>query len=268
MKTKYILAILGTLLVMAVFFYKDRSAPTMTAAESLDVPDATISVQLSNRNDATKIIEKQAADGKAIKDKTSQGITEEQIAEIQKNFSGQLKLMGACLGIQPQVDSEKIAPSFENLSASLKPALGELVVRMDDWSQQDLKYPDGSMKRIRNEYEYQDNGNPVRRTQLYKINDQGMPEMQPLNPAQATDPSEEFLNSLVADGQEILQEKGGRVYYQQGEELVLVERTGQVNSLKNVSGNSGQIQSFSLTKGDKTFSCTETDSVTSNCQCL
>lgn len=240
---------------MAAFFFKDRSSSTMTPSESLDSADATTRVQLGHQADATKVIEKQAADGKSIKDKTAQANTDEQIAEIQKNFAGQLKLMGACLGVQPQVDSEKLAPSFENLSASLKPALGDLVVRMDDWTQQDLKFPDGSMKRIRNEYEYQDNGNPIRRAQLYKINDQGMPELQPLNPAQSTDPTEEFLTSLKADGQETLLEKGGRVYYQEGEELVLVER-------------SGLVQSFSLTKGEKTFSCTETDSVTSNCQCL
>ena len=255
MKIKYILAIFGTLLVMATFFYRDRSVTTMAVPESIEGSDSTAEAQLSNNGDATKVMQKQAADGKAIKEKSPVGNTEEQIAEIQKNFAGQLKLMGACLGVQPQVESEKLAPSFDNLSASLKPALGELVVRMDDWSQQDLKYPDGSMKRIRSEYEYQDNGNPIRRAQLYKINDQGMPEMQPLNPTQSTDPSEEFLNSLKGDGQEIMEEKGGRVYYQEGEELVLVER-------------SGQVQSFSLTKGDKTFSCTETDAVTSNCQCL
>ncbi len=254
MKIRYILAIIGTVLIMAMFFYKDRST-TMTATESMDAPDATTSAQINNRSDVNKVIEKQAAEDKTTKEKTMQGNSEENAAEIQKNFANQLKLMGACLGVQPQVEAEKLAPSFDNLSASLKSTLGELVVRMDDWTQQDLKYPDGSMKRIRNEYEYQDNGNPIRRAQLYKINNQGMPEMQPLNPAQSTDPTDEFLNSLKADGQQILEEKGGRVYYQEGEELVLVER-------------SGQVQSFSLTKGEKTFSCTETDAITSNCQCL
>jgi hypothetical protein len=146
-------------------------------------------------------------------------------------------------------------PSFDNLSASLKPALGEVVVRMDDWTQQDFKADDGSLRRIRTEVEYQDTGNPVKRVQFYKINAQGMPELQTLNPDQATDPSDDFISSLKGDGQVTIEEKGGRVYYQEGEELVLVERGGKV-------------QSFSLTKGDKTFSCTETDATTSNCQCL
>ena len=30
----------------------------------------------------------------------------------------------------------------------------------------------------------------------------------------------------------------------------------------------GKIQSFSMSKGEKTFSCTETDATTSSCQCL
>jgi hypothetical protein len=126
---------------------------------------------------------------------------------------------------------------------------------MDDWAQQDFKTEDGSLRRIRTEVEYQETGNPIKRAQFYKINAQGMPELQTLNPDQATDPSDDFISSLKGDGQVTIEEKGGRIYYQEGEELVMVERGGKV-------------QSFSITKGDKTFSCTETDATTSNCQCL
>lgn len=255
MRKKYLIAILATVLLMAIFFFKDQSESPMAQPDSSEDLGAATSVPSERPVDADKIITQQASDSKTIKDKAAQGLSENQTAEIQRTFSIQLKQLGICLGIQPQVDSDKIAPTYENLLANLKPELGEVVVRMDDWVQQDLKYADGSMKRIRSETEYQDNGNPIKRIQLYKINAQGMPEMQPLNPDQSTDPSDEFLNSLRAEGQETLEEKGGRVYYQEGEELVLVER-------------GGKIQSFSLTKGEKTFSCTETDSVTSNCQCL
>ncbi len=254
MQKKYLLAVVATLILMAFFFFRDHSQNPMIPDESV-TESKPISTKPAKNSDANKIIENQAADPKSLKDKVAQAATEEQVAEIQKTFSNQLKQLGICLGIQPQVDAEKTPPTLDNLSSSLKPTLGEAVVRMEDWTQQDLKFSDGTMKRIRTEMEYQDNGSPIRRAQLYKINDQGMPEMQPLSPSQSIDPSDEFLNSLRVDGQEILEEKGGRVYYQEGEELVLVER-------------GGKIQSFSLTKGEKTFSCTETDSTNSNCQCL
>ncbi len=254
MRSKYLLAITITAVIMAFFFFKDRSeSPLQLSDTAAEVENTDQEANVSEGSD--KIIEKQAADSKSIKEKTAQNTSAEQIEETELNFSANLKQMGVCLGIQTSAESEKLAPSFENLITSLKPGLGEIVVRMDDWTQTDLKYADGTMKRIRTEIEYLDTGSPVKRAQLYKINDQGMPEMQPLSTDLATDPSEEFLNSLKADGKETLEEKGGRVYYQEGEELVLVER-------------SGKVQSFSLSKGEKTFSCTETDVSTSNCQCL
>ncbi len=256
MRKHYLVAIIITLLLMAIFFFKDHPSNPMASNEAISELDS----QTDNKTAATsanadKVIEKQAADSKTLKDKNSQIVTDEQLNEIQKNFSNNLKRLGICLGVQPGVESEKMAPTFENLASSLKSTLGEMVVRMDDWTQQDLKYSDGAIKRIRTEIEYQDNGNPIKRAQLYKVNEQGMPEMQPLTATEATDPSDEFLGSLRGTGQPIFEEKGGRAYYQEGEELVLIERNGK-------------LQSFSLTKGEKTFSCMETDATTSNCQCL
>ncbi|MFZ3228812.1 MAG: hypothetical protein WA160_01310 [Pseudobdellovibrio sp.] len=253
MRFKYFLAIAATLIIMGALFYKDRPVnPLQTAEENEDVSLNADAMAANSKPD--HVIEKQNSDLKNIKDK-SQAVIDEQTLEIQKSFSDHLKQMGTCLGTQSAVIADKSEPTFESLSSSLKTTLGEVVVKMDDWTQQDFKVEDGTVRRIRTEIEYSDSGNPVKRAQFYKINAQGMPEMQALNPEQATDPSDDFLSSLRGDGQVTLEEKGARVYYQEGEELVLVER-------------SGKIQSFSLTKGDKTFSCTETDATTSNCQCL
>lgn len=253
MRAKYLLAITITLVTMAFFFFRERGESPLQLADTAEIENPQQVADLATGSE--QIIEKQAADSKSIKEKTAQNTSAEQTEEIESNFSANLKQMGVCLGFSTAAESERLTPSFENLMASLRPGLGEVVVRMDDWTQTDLKYADGTMKRIRTEIEYQDAGSLIKRAQLYKINDQGMPEMQPLSAELATDPSEEFMNSLKADGQETLEEKGGRVYYQEGEELVLVER-------------SGKVQSFSLSKGEKTFSCTETDVATSNCQCL
>lgn len=253
MRLKYFLAIAVTILIMGALFYKDHPENPLQTAEENEQVVQNDQANLSNEK-SNQVIEKQASDPKTIKDKAAQA-TDEQSLEIQKAFADHLKELGRCMEVTTIPNSEKTEPTFESLSTNLKPALGEVVVRMDDWTQEDFKSDDGSTKRIRTEVEYQETGNPVRRAQFYKINAQGMPEMQALNPDQAIDPSDDFLSSLKGDGQVTLEEKGGRVYYQEGEELVLVER-------------GGKIQSFSLTKGEKTFSCTETDATTSNCQCL
>lgn len=254
MRAKTLLAITITLIIMAFFFFKERDiSPLEVTTAPLQSENGTKEADI--KSESTKVIEDQAADSTAIKEKSDQTLTPEQIEQIEVTFSENLKQLGTCLGIQPAVDADKITPSYDTLVSSLKPALGEIVVKMDDWTQNDFKYDDGTKKRIRTETEYLDSGSPVRRAQLYKINDQGMPEMQPLATDAATDPSDEFLSTLRGEGQETLEEKGSRVYYQEGEELVLVER-------------SGKVQSFSLSKGEKTFSCTETDAISANCQCL
>lgn len=254
MRLKYFLAIAVTLLIMGALFLKDRPESPLQVAE--DSEEVSAGAANLNNPKLDQAMEKQAAaDAKLVKEKNQQAL-DEQTLETQKAFADHLKQLAVCLGAAtaPAV-GDKAEPTFESLSAGLKPILGEVVVHMEDWTQQDFKSEDGSLRRIRTEIEYQDAGNPIKRAQFYKINGQGMPELQSLNPDQATDPSDDFLNSLRGDGQVTLEEKGGRVYYQEGEELVLVER-------------GGKLQSFSLTKGEKTFSCTETDVSTSNCQCL
>lgn len=252
MKLKYFLGIFVTLMIMGALFYKDRPTNPMQTIEETD--ESANSENLKANSKIDQNLEKQVMDDKSAKEKNA-ALSTEQNLEVQKAFSDHLKKMAACLGYAATLQSEKMDPTFDNLSAHLKETLGEMVVKMDDWTQQDFKAEDGSLRRIRTEIEYQDTGTPVKRAQFYKINTQGMPEMQNINAEQAVNPSDDFLNSLRGEGQITLEEKGGRAYYQDGEELVMVER-------------GGKIQSFSLTKGEKTYSCTETDATTSNCQCL
>ncbi len=253
MQIRYLVTIAITLAVMVLFFWQDHSDLRDSAVDA----DSTNEVaRLDTEKKSEEVIKKQLLDSDAIKEKATESPNSaEYVADVNKAFSTHIKLMGQCLGVTPSVNSEVVEPTFDNLVVSLQPTLGDVVVKMDDWAQLDVRSPNGELKRIRTEVEYQDNNNPIKRAQLYKMNDQGMPELQELNPEQSVDPSDEYLESLRGDFSTTNEEKGGRVYYSEGEELVLVERNGK-------------IQSFSLSKGDKTFSCTETDSSTSNCQCL
>lgn len=241
-------------MVMFVLFKKDRAEVSSVKEEETETEQKAAKLDTDKKSE--EVIKKQLVDSQALKEKASTpAISKEQIDEVQKQFSNELKQLGACLGIQPAVDAEKVDPTFDNLIVTLSAPLGDIVVKMDDWTQLDVKAADGSLKRIRTEVEYQENGTPIKRAQLYRINEQGMPEQQQLNIDQATDPTDQYLDGLKGDSQTILEEKGSRVYYAEGEELVLIER-------------GGKIQSYSLTKGEKTFSCTETDAITTHCQCL
>ncbi len=253
MRTRYLLTIAVTIAVMVLFFWKDKSA---VPVETNEVETENKTAQLDTEKKSEEVIKKQLVESQALKDQASApAATNEEIEEVQKAFSAHIKVMGQCIGVNPSVETDKVDPTFDNLVVSLQPTLGDVVVKMDDWTQLDVRGPNGEMKRLRTEVEYQENNNPVKHVQLYKINDNGMPELQPLSPDQSLDPTDEYLASLKGDAATVNDEKGGRVYYAEGEELVLVERNGKV-------------QSFSLTKGEKTFSCTETDTKSSNCQCL
>ncbi len=253
MKKRYLFAVLITIIIMVIFFKQDRESSIDTVAEN---NQSDQKARLDTDKKSEEVIKKQLIETEALKEKaTRAAVTQDQIDEVEKSFSIHLKQLGQCLGVANAVDQEKIGPQFDHLTASLKPAFGDVLVKMDDWAQWDIKTPDGKLKRIRTENEYLENNNPTKRLQLYRLNDQGMPELQNLTDEQAINPSDDYLESLRADGETMIDEKASRAYYTEGEELVVVERNGK-------------IQSFSMSKGEKTFSCTDTDSSTSNCQCL
>lgn len=254
MKFRYLFALLALFTVIAL--YIGRNKPDVVVSKDDDDSEETEVTRLETEKKSEEIIKKQLLESQVLKDKAAMPAkSQDQVEEVQKSFSEHMHQMGVCLGMNTPVNSDKVDPTFDSMMASLRPAIGDIVVKMDDWTQADLRADDGSIRRLRTEMEYNDSSTPTRRVQLYKINDQGLPEMQNLPVDQALNPTDEYLESLRGSGKALIDEKGSRVYYSEGEELVLVERGGKV-------------QSFSLTKGEKTFSCTDTDAATSNCQCL
>lgn len=255
MRKDFLIGIVATLLAMGLYYYFDHSSDVISAdtdeqsEKALDQIQAQSSVPAQSGSADQTLASAQAAIGEPA--------NPEDLQTVNKQFAEHLKTIGTCLEIKNSVDSDKVDPTFDNLVVSLRPVLGEVVVQMDDWSQRDLKNSLGERKRIRTEVNYQDAGisSPIKRVQLYKLNQQGMPEMQPVDPEQSVNPTDAYIESLVGDFQTSLEEKGGRAYYQEGEEIIMIERNGK-------------LESISLTKGGKTVSCSGLDSVSSSCQCL
>lgn len=256
MKLKYFIGILVTILLVAFLFRKDREATLKH--EELEAQAERTAPPFSNKVESSLSSSPSEKNPVAdISDSNSKPVelNTEQKVEVEKSFANHIKQISQCLGVQVATDQDKLAPSAENVITSIKGSFGDVLVKMDDWNQYDIKAADGSRQRIRTENEYIENNTPTTRVQLFKINAQGFPELQPLNQDLATNPSEEYLRSLVDGGQTTVEEKGSRAYFGEGEELVIVEKNGI-------------LQSFTLTKGEKTISCTGTDSLNSSCQCL
>ncbi len=257
MNARSLIAILAVLAVMYFFFKKDRQeAMKMSDSSQEETVESKKAARTNTEKKSEEVIKNQLVDTQALKEKaTAPATTPEQIEEVQKNFSNQLRQMGQCLAVQVRADQDKLDPQYDNLANTVSSGFGNMLVKMDDWTQWEGQASDGTVKRIRTEIEYLENNIPTKRLQLYKLNAQGMPEMQSLTDDQALNPPDDFVLSLRGDSRTVVEEKATRGYYAEGEELVVVERNGKV-------------QSFSMSKGEKTFSCTETDTTASHCQCL
>ncbi len=255
MRKDLLLGIAATLFAMALFYFADNPTAKLNIGKNKIDSDSDYSVPankilLNSEGSAAQQVASQAVvavPSEALKAGAARDA-------ISKNFVEHLKAVGTCLKINTAIDNPAIEPTYDNLLISLRPAIGELVVQMDDWTQMDLQNPDGTRKRLRTEVNYENPNAPVKFVQLYNINDQGFPEMQAVDPEKARNPTDDYINYLRAGANLVLDERGSRVYFQEGEEIVLVERAGV-------------IESFSMTKNGKTVSCSGLDNINSNCQC-
>lgn len=255
MKKEFLAIIAGTILIMAFMYWKDSQGrvdqiqPSVQSNTDLNnsdnIPQENFVAGMSSSDSTTEM------NSHTFKNLTLAGSDR----EVSTQFVQTLKTIGQCLQIKNVVDFDQIDPTFDNLIVSLKPAIGDVTVYTDDWSQTDVKFNDGAMKRIRTEINYDNPGNPVKFLQLYKLNEMGVPELEDLDPQQATNPLDEYIESLRAGANTMLHEKGGRAYFQGGEEIVIIERNAK-------------IESITMTKNNKTVSCNSMSSKESSCQCF
>ncbi len=250
---KELLIILALVLAGMIYFYsKDNEVsfqkPNITTVDSTDAAESTESAPQE------KFVAAEPAVNLADQATVISEANQDQIF-IETAFAGHLKSMNQCLQIKNQADQEQTVPSFEQLQNSLKPAIGEMSVFTDDWQQTDLKYSDGISRRIRTEINYEDEVNPKKYLYVYKMNDQGLPELEPLDEDKTINPTDDFISSLEAGADITIKEKGGRAYFQGGEELIVIEKNNM-------------LESFTMSKNNKTFSCSSLSNKESNCQCF
>lgn len=175
-------------------------------------------------------------------------------AQVQAQFLEALKGLGTCLEIKNAIDTEQKEIKLDSLVASVRNEIGDPVIRSEDWSNTLLDMADGEQRRIRIEMEYDTDDKIVKRLKYYKIqNDQMVPI--PLENDVAVDPQDSFIASLESDGKIFMREKGSRIYFQNGEELIFVERNDQLSDIE-------------MNRNGRTFKCTALDSGKSHCSCM
>lgn len=180
---------------------------------------------------------------------------DEKMAEgASRAFPEVLKSLGTCFDIRNQISADQIEPSVAQLVDSLRGELGDAVADYEDWSNEHVTLPNGEQRRLRLENSADANGVPGRYLRYFKIDREGLPEPILLPPEQTQNPSEEVLNSLRGEGKRSLFERSLRSYFQNGEEVMTVEKNGYITELD-------------MAKGNKTFKCSNVNSPQPNCRC-
>ncbi len=170
---------------------------------------------------------------------------------LQKNF----KDMAVCLNMKIGPFTQNDEMNFETLNTIIAPDLGEVVTTTEDWSATDIKTNSGEIRRIfiKNNPNVEMDGN--RTLKYYAMQANGSQKEIPLSKEQMANPSDTLIASLEADGQLVSKSSARKVYYQNGDDLSVVEKNGR-------------IYSFELMHDGKTFKCLGADTAaTLACHC-
>jgi len=176
-------------------------------------------------------------------------------AFVQAQFLEALKGLGTCMDIKNAIDTEQKEIKLDSLIASVRNEIGDPVIRSEDWSNTLLRTPEGEQRRIRVEMEYDTDDRIVKRLKYYKVESEDRMVPIPLEGEASVDPQDSFIASLEGDGKIFMREKGSRIYFQNGEELILVERNDQLSDIE-------------MNRNGRTFKCTGLETGKSNCSCL
>lgn len=175
--------------------------------------------------------------------------------EAQRQFANKMQEMSRCLGLSAPFTENAMLPDPDSVIDVLRPSIGDKVMQMDDYFQTEIIDKANVRKRIRVDYDYVDNGRANRRLSMYKINEYGMPEIIELRDDQADNPNQAYVDSLIEGHKVTVRERGARVYFSNGEEMVFTVKNGR------------QLENLSVTRGDKTFNCQNLESENPNCNC-
>lgn len=253
MKTRHIVFVVLILALMGVYYFKDRrqtvdSADTETSDE---IPESRPPKAAASEEKPVGPTSADTTAAEAAAKTDSSTVSE----AVQKRFAVHAANLEKCLHLSnANAVLPVLQPTPDYLMSQLRGSLGEPVVQLEDWAQFDVVDKSGVKKRVRVDFDYPDGATPNRRLSTYTLNSYGSYEIDNLTNDQADNPNEAYIESLK-EGQRLAQEeKSSRIYFSQGEELVM--------GLKN-----GRLTSLSLTRGEYAYNCNNLSEENSTCTC-
>ena len=165
-------------------------------------------------------------------------------------FKQRLEDLSSCLqlrDIKPGPDSPIL--SFATLNNSLVTKFGGLKQQSDLWASTEIQTPTGARRRLLADFRQEQPS-----LHYLEIQPDGTQKDLELTPEQSADPSESLIASLEADGKILAKARERLISYQNGQTI-------QVREVE------GQVYSFTVQQGAKSYSCTRDTEQDLNCTC-
>lgn len=239
-------------LVVAVVsgFMWSRSSPSEEPGEREVVAESANDPELDFQPDEVAPALSGAQTAAAAEKKNAEAVDMNKASEF---FAQNLKGLSACMAVNIAESGERLDPSSENLLAALKPHLGDPILRSQDWVTWNLRVG-SEERRIRIEADYSESERASRHLLYFKLDVQGQLTLIPLPSEQSKDPNETFIASLLKDGEVYQEEKGERIYFETGQEMLVTEKNGKIDDLE-------------FSNGVKTFRCAGIITSSPSCKC-
>lgn len=254
LKKSHLVAIAFVVLTAVLYWKYSNSDVVDNPAEVDGNEEATEQEAMAANNSTT---ENSGSETQNDSQNSLAGAGENKVDEsvIQAQFLEALKGLGTCLDIKNSVDPQQGEAKLDNLINSVRNEIGDPVIRSEDWSNTHIILPNGEQRRIRIEMEYDANDRIIKRLKYYSLDKENLPVPIQLNDESTLDPQDTFIASLEKEGQVFLREKGERIYFQNGEELIFTQKNER---LSDVEAN----------RNGRTFKCIGLETGKSSCSCL
>ncbi len=247
--------IVAALIILTAILYWKYSRPEVAVSQTeADSNEEVVEQEAMSANSAAENPESEAQNNPQ---NSVAGAGENKVDEaaVQAQFIEALKGLGSCLDIKNSADPDQSDPKVDNLINSVRNEIGDPVIRSEDWSTTHLVLPNGEQRRIRIEMEYDANDRIVKRLKYYSLDKENLPVPIQLSNESSLDPQDSYIASLEKDGQVSLREKGERIYFQNGEELIFTQKNERLSDIE-------------INRSGRTFKCMGLETGKSSCNCM
>lgn len=259
MNKKIVIILLLIVIVLLTVSYchfaggpKEKESTTGNVSDEIS-PEISPSVEKKKEKAALPPLVAKTAEAKG----NSQGFlpTKMEDPKLVESYDKALKEMSVCLNMRVSALDSQAQINFDYFNDLISEDLGDIVAQEEDWIVTDVRTKTGEYRRVYVENQTDAKGVVSRKLKYFSITPGGVQTEIPLQPEQTANPSEALIASLESDGDIVSRSVSRRIFYQNGDDLVLVEKDGK-------------IYSYSLPHDGRVYSCTGADtSATMRCQC-